>query len=179
MNSKTSLWQFATDGLVGAVAATVGFGILWVSLGSKIGLFSIQGPFITELFHFYVLMFSFQNPFISPMSSVLLIGFISMGMGGRFLESITSRWSWIKPVLIISTISWMIGIVLFAILYNLIDSGIVAIVSVSAISGFLIASLAGMIFNPAKRFIRLIIGAVASTVVGCGVGFWIYIFQIP
>ncbi len=181
MNSRNSLWRFARDGLVGAVVGIIGFGILMSGFGSRVGMFYFQGSILDELFDFFVIMFSFQGAFISPMPSILLIGFISMGVGGRYLENITSRRGRIKPILIISIISWLTGIVLFPILFNDIgwDWNVVGVTSIGAAAGFLIACLAGVLFNPAKRLPGLIIGAIASTVVGSVVGFWIYFFQIP
>jgi len=180
MNLKIYIWQFAKDGLVGLLITTLGFGILWITLGSRIGLYFYQGPFIVELFRFYGLMFSFQDSFISPMPSVILIGFISMGIGGRFLENIASRWNLLKLIFTIAVSAWIIGVILFQISYIEygFDWDVVGITAAGAGAGFLIAGLAGVIFNPTKRFFRLIIGATASTIVASTVGLWIVASQI-
>jgi hypothetical protein len=172
MNPKNSLWQFIKDGLVGVAIGLIPIGIF---MGIRLfnGFFSDVGA-----------LFFFPNPIISPMSFVFLIGFISMGIGGRFLENITSRWSWIKPILIIAVIAWTIGILLSQILFIEFDFfdwivlGItLGITALGAGAGFIIAGLAGVIFNPTKRLFRIIIGAIASTVVSYAVVFWIVLFS--
>ena len=170
MNPKNSLWQFIKDGLVGIVVVLIPFAILAT-------LFIFQNG--ADWFVFVTGMFFFPDPVISPMPFVILIGFISMGIGGRFLENITSRWSLLKHILIITIVAWISGVVLFQIAFikYSMDWDILGLAAAGAGAGFLIAGLAGVIFNPTKRLFRLIIGSIASTVVAYVVGIWIFVSQ--
>ncbi len=168
MNPKNSLWQFVKDGLIGVVVPLIPFGI-HTAIIIFIWKGELNGNYFGEMFFF--------GGFTSPMAFVMLIGFISMGISGRFLENITSRWSWIKSILTISIFSMLIGVVLILLRVGAWDWAIVPYVGTSAVIGFLIAGLAGVIFNPTKRIFRLIIGAVSSTVVGYAFGL-IIIYKI-
>ena len=55
----------------------------------------------------------------------------------------------------------------------------VDIMSVGAVAGSLIAYLTSIVFNPVNKLLQSILGAIASTIIGCVTGFSIYIFQIP
>jgi len=177
VNPKKSLWQFVKDGLVGIAVTLILSGVLTPIIIKKmyfvgdIDWFDSVTDLIAE-------MFFFPHSIISPMPFVILMGFISMGIGGRFLENITSRWSWIKPILIISIVSVLMGIVLIPTLESEWDWKTVPFMGIVAGIGFLIASLAGVIFNPTKRLFRLIIGSIASMVVAYIVAFTIVIFQV-
>jgi len=96
MNLKSSLWRFVKDGLVGGGVTLIPFAIWTVGMISQWG---VPDDFWGSL--------GFQ------LFLVGLIGFFSLGIGGRYLDSITTRWSWIKPLLIISIIPWITGVVLF------------------------------------------------------------------
>jgi len=171
MYSKNSLWQFIKDGLIGVVITLIPI-VIWIVIRKFQVSFEDMRGYIGFLF--------FGQ---GPMRVVMLIGFISAGIGGRFLENITSRRSWIKPILIIAVIAWIIGVLLSQILFIEFDFfdwyvlGItLEITALGAIIGFIIAGLAGVIFNPTKRLFRIIIGAIASTVVAYAVGLRIAIF---
>ena len=88
MNPKNSLSQFVKDGLVSLIP----FGILLVIRISYAGGLGVV---------FFV----------------MLIGFLSLGIGGRYLDGITTRWSWVKPLLIISGITWITDLILFQIIF--------------------------------------------------------------
>lgn len=137
-----------------------------------------------ELWVFIGMILFFQYSYISPMPAVILIGFIGTGIGGKLLENVTTRWSWIKPALIISVVSWLIGYVYFTTLGNSAPNTLwksteanIAVAVISICVGGLIASIAGILFNPTKRLFRLVIGSVASIVVGYLIGFMIFAAQ--
>jgi len=153
MNSKTSR-QFVKDGMVGVA-------------------------FVLPVFFFVKTARDYVPGF---MMLVILTAFISVGIGERFLGTITSRKDWIIPILKISGISFLVGVGLSAIYWGYVQFGdpiddflffmIASILStgLGAIIGFIIGSLAGVLFHPQRRFSRLVIGAMASALVGYGVG---------
>jgi len=172
VNPKKPLWKFVKDGLVGVAVTLILFGVLTPIIMYFVGNLDYS---VTDL---VAEMFLFPHSIISPMPFVILMGFISMGIGGQFLENITSRWSWLKPILIISIVSMLMGIVLIPTLEGEWDWKTVPFMGIVAGIGFLIASLAGVIFNPTKRLFRLIVGSIASMIIAYIVAFTIVLFQV-
>jgi hypothetical protein len=182
MDSNKPLRQFVKDGLTGVVFALIPFAVLTIVM-----IFQWWGTaeFAFLLRVFVGQFFFFQYSYISPMPAVILIGFIGTGIGGLFLENIPNRWNWIIPVLIISGVSWVIGDIYFTILIgdsapnrlwnNATDDAMLAAIAIGA--GALVAGVSGVLFNPSKRFFRILIGAVASMVVGYLIGFIVFASQ--
>jgi hypothetical protein len=189
MKANNSLRQFIKDGLAG-IATMIS---VFVLLFSPMLLNFYGDPFdlIADLFFFP--KHSESGVFVSPMPFVILTAFVSVGIGGKFLEKIGSRKGWLKPVLIISVTSFLIGSGLFTMFYvaqaiiyswdglsisDFVFTFVNVVSGIGAVMGFIIAGLAGVIINPNKRNYRILIGSIASTLVGCCVGFGILFPQM-
>jgi len=189
MNAKNSLWQFVKDGLLVVLVVLIVFVIITL-LGWRmfVGYGVVSGYGVTDFLGFFSFVFlpelSGGGRFLSPMPFVILMAFIGVGIGGRFLETITFRKNWIIPVLIISVTTWLAGLAMIVMLFGfgwgwnfIMDIG--GFIGTGAGIGFLIASVLGVIFNPNKRLYKIIIGAIASAISGYGVGLLIIFLQIP
>ena len=192
MKTNISLRQFVKDGLLIVLVVLIIFVIITL-LGWRmlVGYGVVYG--LTDFSDFFsfvlVPMFSFPElsgggRFLSPMPFVILTAFIGVGIGGRFLETITFRKDWIIPVLIISVTSWLAGLAMIVMLFGfgmgwnfIMDIG--GFIGTGAGIGFSIASALGAIFNPNGRLYKIMIGAIASAIPGYGVCLWIYFLQIP
>lgn len=199
MFRNTSMRQYFKDGLIGLVATF----IIYVTL--LIVAFSFElYPFTYESF-WGLIRISFMFPrtlsiangipnwhvFNSPMPLVILTTFLALGSSGRFLESVTSRASWIKPIIIVVVRSYLVGVALWPIFLVVIvrfwigsndtidDSTILPLFygAIGAILGLLIGCLAGFFLNPSKRLFRIAIGAVASICVAYIIGAGILLEQ--
>jgi hypothetical protein len=200
MNLNNPLRQFIKDGLIGLVVVFFVF-ILLMIIAFAFGLY----PFTLRSFWSLIqISFVFPRTFLSiangipnwhvfnsPMPLVILMAFLALGSSGQHFEKITSRASWVKPIIIVVMKSWLIGVILWPILLVLrvrfwvgssdaiADSISIPLVFgiVGAIVGVLIGFLAGFILNPAKRLFRIIIGAVATICVAYIIGAGILLEQ--
>ena len=199
MKTRNFLRQFIKDGSIGLVVALFGFVVLLGVLLSFDKAFSASlfWSYIRRLFLFPKTSLSIANGvenwhvFNSPMPLVILISFIAPGSSGRFFENITSRVSWIKPILIIILKSWLMGIIVWPILlivmvqlWNGSNDPIrfsaplpILYGAIGAIAGLLIGYLAGIFLNPHRRMFRIMIGAVSSACVAYSIGVGILLEQ--
>ena len=191
MNKIQTFRQYVKDGLIGLGIAFIIFAVL---LAIFVGFFK---PSTYELLWFIRDLFIFPRTYLSiangipnwhvafsPMPLVLLITFVATGTGGIFLAKVSSRASWIKPIVIIVTCSWLVGIVIWpSLLYIVVrlwngssDPLHYSAISpqlfggIGAIVGLITGFLVGFILNPAKRLFRIIFGAIASTCVAYSIG---------
>lgn len=176
MEQNYSLPQFVKDGFMGVA------GVLVISIATLTCLFLINRPDnIESLFEQIGWLFFFKDSTVSPMPFVMLLGFINLGIGGRFLENIPTRWGWLKPILLISIISWVTGIGMFLIILGDAwgwDWEFIRVLSAFSGVGFFIAGLLGIIFNPAGRLYKFIIGTMAGIGAGYAFGIVLLVTQI-
>lgn len=186
MNTNNSFRQFIKDGLVGVAVVLIIFVViaLLVFMSEDFSAASFFNGFLVPMFFFVETGMGYVP---GPMMLVILTAFISVGIGERFLGTITSRKDWIIPILKISVFSFLVGGGLSVIYWGYVQFGepiddflffmIGSILSTGsgAIIGFIIGNLAGVLFHPQRRFSRLVIGAMTSALVGYGVSiiaFW-------
>ncbi|HEU0295834.1 MAG TPA: hypothetical protein VFR47_24055 [Anaerolineales bacterium] len=198
MNTNSSLRQFVKDGLIGLAIVFLVFVVL---LGILLRFLKPSTYefwwLIRELFVFPKAFQSLangipdQHVFNSPMPLIIVITFLTLGSSGSLFENITSRVSWMKPIMIVVVKSWSMGVILWPILLFLIvrlwvgssDSLHFSAISpqltgiIGAIVGLLIGFLAGFILNPRRRQLRIAIGAIASVCVAYGAGAGILLQQ--
>jgi hypothetical protein len=198
MNTNTPLLRFVKDGLVGVAVVLILFVIVLMMPGVWLALYRFPEFTVAHLKDFLTGMFFFMNTngidiyAPGPMTIVILTAFISVGIGGRFFETIaTSRKDWIIRILRILGVSILVGVGLSAIGWGLLLSGsmnkfsdgFLLIVETSTVStvagglgaiiGLVIGVLSGILFHLQKRSSRLAAGAISSALVSYGVGFGI------
>ena len=162
MNLEKPANRFVKDGSTGALIALIPFLLL----------FLLIQEFVIEF------MFIDEPPFLGPIPLTMLATFVGTGIGIRFLDSVTSRWGWIKPIFAISVSSFITFIMLVLpiktawggqgniIRFNAAE--LARFITLCAAGGFMLASLIGVIFNPATRIFKLVIGSLPGLVIGIG-----------
>jgi len=208
MDAKNSFWQFVKDGLVGVAVVIIIFGILIIRI-SSMGMPTLNGQpdnaltlsrYVVIVLSYLFLTSPMGAGFINPMPFVLLIVFIGCGLSGPFIEGITSRKGWIKPMIIINLISWLEGGILFIILFLLtavlqrgtsvefdmqsflkriydVTRAVLSTSGFGAIAGLVIGCLAGLIFNPGRRLNKIIIVSVSIALVSLANGIGLILIQ--
>lgn len=199
--------QFIKDGLIGLAVVFLVFAVLlvvYLGVSLNFKLFSSAKEFwwlnwwlIKELFVFPIISISIANfhrtphVFFSPMPLINLIAFLALGSSGRSFEDITSRVSWVKPIILVAIKSWLIGVVLWPIILfvivrlwigssdNLYPSTTIPQLfgGIGVIIGLLIGCLLGFFLNPSQRLPRILIGALASICVSYFIGAGILLLQ--
>jgi len=208
MNAKNPLRRFVNDGLVGTAVVIIIFGILVSSIliGGMPTLNGATGdaPTFADqmviVLSFLFLMFPMGEFFVNPMPFIMLIAFIGSGVSGRFIDNITARRGWIKPMVIVSLTSWLAGGVLLAVLFFLtliflrrispafdaqsfligfyyVTRAILIWGGFGVIAGLVLGCLAGLIFNPGRRLYKIIIVSVSIAFVGLANGFGLILIQ--
>ena len=167
MNFFTSMRQYIKDG-------SVDFTLLQLVKDGLVGV-----AFVLPMFFFVK---TGRDYVPGLMMLAILTAFFSVGIGGRFLGTITSRKDWIIPILKISEFSFLVGVGLSTIYWGYVQFGepiddflffmlgSVLSMGIGAIIGFILGSLAGALLHPQRRFSRLVIGAMAGAFVVYGVG---------
>jgi hypothetical protein len=119
---------------------------------------------------------------------VTCIAFVGSSIGGRFVQDITTRQDWITCILKIVGVSWITGSILMLlgvgmlILFHMTDltTALLGALLVSAFTaqvvlpvtgclsgvGFVFVGSFAMAVNPEKRSYRMVIGSIASSMVG-------------
>jgi hypothetical protein len=161
MNTNTSLSQFVKGGIVGVA-------------------------FVLPMFFFVQ---TERDYVLGLMVLVILTAFMGVGIGQRFLATITSRKDWIVAAAKISGVSFLVGVGLSAIYWGYVQFGepiddflffmIASILSTGsgAIIGFILGGLAGIVFHPQSAFFRSAIGTMVSVLVAYGVGLVAILFS--
>jgi len=187
MNTNISLRKFIVDGLVGVAVVLIIFVVLGIieslSLGRPPGAYRSADFSVAYIINdflpksFFVEMYGGKR-ILGPIPFAILTTFIGVGIGGPFLETITSRKDWGRPLLKTSGISFLAGLGLFVIYGILLGTDLLLILLLILIGGIglgfglvfgiLIGGLVGAVFNPHKRLYKIMIGAVSSAMVGLG-----------
>lgn len=195
MHTSKTFTRLFTDGLVGVVIVLPIFLIVASLLVYSEGMSSSA-----EILDFIEGVFFFPRSgsgwfFISPMPFVLLTVFIGMMVSGLYLERSSTRGSLVKNVLIAVAVSWFIGIIGFGLffIFGILFSGagwfnwdtlgvLMGILAsgggIGAGIGLVLGATLGVIFNPTRRFPKILIGSIASALMGYGIGFAILLPQI-
>lgn len=197
MNVNIFSRPFVKDGLIGLSISFLVFAILLaVSLSFRFPSFHAFWGFIEALFVFPKSL-SIANGqriwhvLFSPMPLIILVTFLAVGSSGRSLENITSRLSWVKPIMLLVLKTWLSAAIFWPLLLvmivrfwigsedDLYDSVIISLIfgAVGMVIGLLIGCLAGCFFNPSERLFRLVIGAIASICVSYTMGAGILLVQ--
>ncbi|MGC1376128.1 MAG: hypothetical protein WA821_07900 [Anaerolineales bacterium] len=169
MNKNHAFTQFIKDGLVGVAVVCLIY--LLIRLATFLQHTPLSGGML-ETIDFYF------------MPQFCLIMFISVGVNGRFIENITTRASWGRQILEMAGVSWLIGLFMaistliirlafitpsltsFGFGWLFLGGGLGG--GIGMLMGLVIASLAGVVFNPQKRLYRILISATVSLFVASG-----------